>query len=414
MDLTADLSRLHPAGIPEVIRRLRLPSFVSAAGLAALAGFARDSRAQEQDTGPSREGLSSGVHTRAIDKEDSSNPLRGSTFLFEQSMTTQTTQLQPSPELSYVPLYELWLSFRPRYYFDEHWSVRGRFDYTKELTNNQTTTLSREDVFGDIWTDVVYGTKLDQLWDGTKANIGLRALWPTSKVSHANGTYVTLGAVATAAHKFDIHGDDAPVLNSFNVRLSATYLHPFSTATTETDYGNFAYARQDVDEHSFISDQIQGTTLVDHTLWGIIHGDLRATPRLTFNTDAVLINQWHYAPTNASVKTLTGMAEVPRTNDTQFTQNVWVIFDVDYTLFREIDLSLGYYNLANALGPDGQRRGIFGSENIWWSPDARVFFDISANLDVLFDDARDHRYSNEQAAAARDQHLANLQPGTPR
>lgn len=350
------------------------------------------------------------MHIHPTDKDMGDNPFRGSTFLFEQSMTTQTTQLQPSPQLSYVPLYELWLSFRPRYYFNEHVSLRGRFDYTKELTNNQTTTLYREDVFGDIWTDLVYTSRLDRLWNGTKANVGLRTLLPTSKASHANGTYFTLGALASALHRFEIHGDDAPALNEFHVGLNVTYLHPFTTATTPTDYGNFVYARQDVDEHSFVSDQVQGTTLVSHTLWGVLDTGLQITPRLSLTADAILINQWHYRPPDAAVTTGTGMITIPRINDDQFTQNVWVIFNVDYTLFEEIDLSLGYYNLANALGPDGQRRGIFGANNIWWSPDARVFFDITANLDVLFDDADHHRYSTRAAAkAARDRHIADLQ-----
>ncbi len=328
-------------------------------------------------------------------------------------MTTQTSQLQPSPQLSYVPLYELWLSFRPRYSFDEHWSLRGRFDLTKELTNNQSTTLYRENVFGDIWTDLIYTTRLDRYWDGTKANIGLRAQWPTSKASQANGTYVTLGAVAGAVHKFEIHGDDAPALNDFHVGVSATYLHPFTTATTPTDYGNFAYQRQDVDERSFVSDQVQGSTLVNHTVWGILDTGLQITPRLSFTADAILINQWHYAPSDAAVKTVTGTMPVVRANDNQFTQNVWVIFDVDYILFNELDLGLGYYSLASEVAVDGQRRGIFGSDNIWWSPDARIFFDITANLDVLFDDAAHHRYSTgqtaEAAAAARRQHIADLQ-----
>ena len=87
--------------------------------------------------------------------------------------------------------------------------------------------------------------------------------------------------------------------------------------------------------------------------------------------------------------------------DTQYTPNTWFIADVDYTLFDELDLSLGYYNLAGEIAPDGQRRGLFGSDNVFWSPDARVFFDITANLDVLFDDAVHHRYSLQQAAEDR-------------
>jgi hypothetical protein len=399
--LTGDLGRRHPAGGQEVLRRRLRPLFVFFLGLFALAATARELKAQE--VGPSREELSSGVHHRPIDKDQGDNPLRGSTFLLEQSMTTQTAQIQPSPAQSYVPLYEIWLSLRPRYYFGEHWSVRGRFDYTKELTNNQTTTFYREDVFLDIWTDLVYSTTLDTLWPGTKANLGVRALWPTSKASQANGTYVTLGALGGVLHKFPIRGEDAPSFNDFHVGLSFTYLHPFTNATTPTSYGDFQYTRQDVggDDHSIISDQVQGLTLVDHTLWGVVDTGLQITPKLSLTLDWVLINQWHYAPTNSGVVIATGGVNPPRAGDTQYTPSHWVIADVDYTICDEIDLSLGYYNLAGEISPDGQRRGIFGSDNVLWSPDARVFFDITANLDVLFDDAVHHRFSREQAAEDR-------------
>jgi hypothetical protein len=374
---------------------------VSLVGLLALAATPRELRAQE--VGPSREELASGVHHRPIDKDQGDNPLRGSTFLFEQSMTTQTAQIQPSPEQSYVPLYEIWLSFRPRYYFNEHWSVRGRFDYTKELTNNQTTTYYREDVFLDIWTDLVYSTTLDTLWQGTKARLGVRALWPTSKASQGNGTYVTLGATGGMDHKFELRGEDASAFNSVHAGLSFTYLHPFSTATTPTSYGNFQYPREDVgnDDHSILSDQLTGTTLVAHSLWGVVDTGLQITPKLSATLDGVLINQWHYQPTDSGIKITNATVNPALTGGTLYTPTTWIIADIDYTLFDEVDLSLGYYNLAGEIAPDGQRRGIFGSDNIFWSPDARVFFDVTANLDVLFDDAVHHRYSLEQAAQDR-------------
>ena len=85
----------------------------------------------------------------------------------------------------------------------------------------------------------------------------------------------------------------------------------------------------------------------------------------------------------------------------QFTPSNWVILGVDYALFDELDLGLGYYSVASQIAPDGQRRTLFGSDNLFWSPDARVFFDITANLDALFDDAVHHRYSLQQAAQDR-------------
>src|SRR5580700_4399242 len=100
-------------------------------------------------------------------KKEATNPFRGSTFTFDQSITTQTADVGTTPQ-TYAPLYELWFSLRPRYWLSEHWVLRGRFDYSKQLTNNQqaadyATTKNQADVFGDIWTDFLYATKLDSL-----------------------------------------------------------------------------------------------------------------------------------------------------------------------------------------------------------------------------------------------------------
>ena len=113
----------------------------------------------------------------------------------------------------------------------------------------------------------------------------------------------------------------------------------------------------------------------------------------------ILINDWHYSPTqNPCIATLTGCAAIPAGGDHPFVQQTWFLVDLDYTLVDEIDIGLGYYNLANAIAPDGRRRGVFGVDNIWWSPDARFFFDVTANLDALFDDAMAHKYSIKEAA----------------
>ncbi|MEO6421042.1 MAG: hypothetical protein ABIP39_16640, partial [Polyangiaceae bacterium] len=43
--------------------------------------------------------------TPEVKKEEKLNPIAGSIFFFDQSMTTQTAHLDTSPQLSYVPLY---------------------------------------------------------------------------------------------------------------------------------------------------------------------------------------------------------------------------------------------------------------------------------------------------------------------
>jgi hypothetical protein len=200
-------------------------------------------------------------------------------------------------------------------------------------------------------------------------------------------------------HTFELKGEDAPVLNNVRFRIALAYQHAFTEATTPTYYGNFAYTREDVDDESFVSDQISGQTLVNHRLSTVLEGALQVTPKLSVVADGVMIDNWHYSPTaNQCVATTTGCASIQTGNDQQFVEDTWLLLDVDYALFDEVDVGLGYYNLANALGPDGQRRGLWGIDNIWWSPDARFFFDVTANLDAIFDDARNHKYSIQQAA----------------
>jgi hypothetical protein len=334
--------------------------------------------------------------------KDESNPFRGSAFFLEQSMTTQTADVGMTPQ-SYVPLYELWLSLRPRYWFDNHWSVRARLDYTKELTNDQTTTLYRQDVFGDVWTDAVYSAKLDGVWKrGSSADVGLRFIWPTSLASEAQGVYFRAGPRAGIAHDFQLLGEDSYWLQTARVGLAGAYLRTFASATTPTSYASFAYTRENAEGLSFVSDQISGATLVRDELQLVLEGDLAITPRLAFKTFFAFFNQWHDTPaTTMPIATGTGSYSVPYSGDVQLTQMLWFLVGLDYEVCDELGLSLGYYNLTNAIAQDGQPRTVFGGENIWWSPDARFSFTVTANLDVLYADVTRHKAAPAPQAAAR-------------
>jgi hypothetical protein len=406
-----------------VIRRRLLPVLTGLTTLASALLLGSGALAQSESR--LKDEPSEGQGTEVLPAHDK-DPFRGSTFLFDQSASTQTLHLE-NAELSDVPFYGWWLSFRPRYNFDDHWRVQARFDYYKELTNSQDTTYYREDVFGDIWTDLIYATPLakEGRWKNTKVSAGLRALWPTSKVSQGNGTYVTLGLTAGISQKIPLRGDDAKALNSLRVGLSFAYLHAFTQATTATNYGNFSYPSESVQDSGlgpssytfFTTDQLTGQTLVDHTLYGILDSGFQITPKLGMTVDWILINQWHYAPTNQGVATSTGYVNpsavgVTSGPDTQFTQLGWFIASADYEIIPEMSVGLGYYNLANIVASDGTLRGPFsgGFDNVFWSPDARLFFDVTANLDRILE-AASGKYktgSTAQAAqAARQQSILN-------
>ncbi|MGA3122372.1 MAG: hypothetical protein ABSF69_16535 [Polyangiaceae bacterium] len=347
---------------------------------------------------------------------ESSDPLRGSTFIFDQSVSTQTIRLDPSVPLSYVPYYGWWLSLRPRWNFNDHLRVQARFDYYKEFTNSEDTTYYRQNVFGDIGTDLVYSRRLADYGVGknSKWSLGLRALWPTSAASQGSGIYVTLGGLAALSQKIPLRGDDAPAFNSARLGLSFVYLHPFTHAITATDYGNFQMVSQTDSGASSLSDQLTGYPLTKDALFSIADASLQILPRLGVAATAIWIDQWHYIPPPSSVATLTGPASVSRVNDEQFTQFFWFVASVDYELMDEVSLGAGYYDLANVVGMNGQLRSPFlgGEDNAFWSPNACLFVDVTANLDKIWErsmsGAKDRARVGDSIEAARSAREARL------
>jgi hypothetical protein len=350
--------------------------------------------------------------------EADKNPIRDSIFIFDQSMTTQTARLE-NAEQSFVPFYGLWLSLRPRWNFNDHFRVQARFDYYKEFTNSQSTTDRYEDVFGDIWTDAVYSRPLAETgrWKNTKVSLGARVIWPTSKISIAQGTFLTFGPMAAVRQKFPIRGDDAPWLNSARAGVSLTYLYAMTRDTTAAT-SSLSYPTQDLEGRPLFSGQLTGQTLAEHTLYAIFDTGLQITPKLGLTVDWILVNQWHYTPSKTAAPAVCQGPCPPVGNltpDNQFTQLGWFLTSLDYELFPELSLGLGYYNLANTIGPNGQANSIFGGgeNNLLWSPDARVFFDITANLDKIYEDVTG-RYKakpGQTADAARAARVRGLGQG---
>lgn len=113
--------------------------------------------------------------------KDAELPFRNSVFFFDQSVTTTTIGVGGTPQ-SYTPLYEWWLSFRPRWYFSDKFYVAARLDYTKEFTNAQGTTNYRQDVFGDAWTTASYETPITAS-ENTKVKVSGILRWPLSQES---------------------------------------------------------------------------------------------------------------------------------------------------------------------------------------------------------------------------------------
>src|SRR5207302_1283701 len=108
-------------------------------------------------------------------------------------------------------------------------------------------------------------------------------------------------------------------------------------------------------------------------------GDLRLLPKLELSFSYVWLNAWAYAPPNVPLPLLTGSVQPTTVDDpTTYRLNTWATASLTYEATDDFSVSLGYYNLASQLGPDGTRR------NPLWSPAARFFLTVTGNLDVIY------------------------------
>jgi hypothetical protein len=308
---------------------------------------------------------------------------RGTTLSFDQSATTQTLGLGGDYQ-SANPTYEWWLAFRPRYTVYERGanavSVNGWLNVYLELTDSDTTTRRREVLLGPTYAWATYRHAFAQRRGyETSVNAGPRLILPTDKAAFDSGQVITLGAFAGASQTFPLRGPDARVLRGARLGATVTFHHPFSRATAPVNE-DLRQLRQDVAGRLIQSDQLRGQMNVENALNFTLSGELQLARRLAFSASYVLLNAWAYPVSDAALCTLrTGCVEPMSVSDpTTYRASSWLTGALAFDATRELEVSLGYYNLASQLAPDGTRR------NPLWSPSARLFLTVTGNLDVVY------------------------------
>jgi hypothetical protein len=320
------------------------------------------------------------------------SPFRGSVFLFDQSIFT--SDLSKGGQQSYSPLYEWWLSPRVYYTFGEHVRLGARFDFFKEIgTNHEETTQAREWRVGDPWLTLGYSSKAAFLNSNPRSrwSVGAVGRPPLSIESRANGQYFAAGPNAALTYGIDLN-KHSKFFTGMSIGVSASYSHTFSQSTTPQPLGG-GFGRETMTTSGAVelSHQLRGGTLAGNSLIYALNADLDIHEKVSFASSFIVIDQFSYAPPDATVA---GVAVPHGANDTRFRQLYWFLLDLDYSILPEVSLSLGYYNLAGAIGPDGTRR------NVLWSPESRLFFSITANLDVLYDTVTGRKSATRATASA--------------
>jgi hypothetical protein len=306
----------------------------------------------------------------------------GSVVSFDQSMTTQTVGLGGDYQ-SADPTYEWWVAFKPRFYLFERKrdavSLNLWMNLYLELTNSDTTTRQRELLLGPTYFWATYGRILRERGAyRTSATVGPRVTIPTDRAARDSGQIVGLGAVGAVSQTLRLAGKDARAMKGARLGLGAIYNHPWDRATTPVN-GSLQRLREDVAGRAVISDQLSGEMNVKHALSVSLAGDLQVWRRLSVSLSYVWIGSWLYSSPDVPLALPTGDV-LPSTigDPTAFRVRTWLTASVSYDVTDELAVALGYYNLANQLGPDGTRRSPL------WSPDARVFLTVTSNLDAVY------------------------------
>ena len=310
---------------------------------------------------------------------------RESKLDLEQSVTTQTLGVGTDYQ-SENPTYDLSLAFRPRfYYYDtpderETLSLRAVAAVGREFTNSDSTTQRGEVAFSDV---ELWNAYTRRPWDrdGYITEVGLRlpmVVLPTSKISYRSGKILGLGTLLAVLQTFPLlENDRVPQL--LRVMVAAGYTYNFSRAIVATN-SDFGRVRMDPDGVSLPSDQLNGAAQAEHQLTFRFVGELFFTENLKFLNDLIIRPVWKYALPETEVCGVvdTGCTTPSRLDDAT-RQTVITEFksELGYD-FGKFGVGVGYANLALQLGPDGKRRSPL------YSPDARFYFTLSANLDKIF------------------------------
>jgi hypothetical protein len=310
------------------------------------------------------------------------NKFKGSIFLWDNSISGDT--LNPNGTLSYVPSYQWWFSFRPRYYFTKNLSLRARMDLTTEWMNDggQETTLRREAMFGDLWLDLAYNPR--KFW-GIVPTVALRTVWGTSKESIANTDIFNVGPVVGLVREFE-----TKKAGTFELSLSMYGLYHFVQYTMPGTVNGLSYNCDSIDLRNTTCTTTQSPQNTQFNLTTFIAAKW-SIKQVSVSLNYAVLDSWGYQ--NPDITLPNGQKVQQWSGDTRFRQSGWFIASIDYDPKDWVSFSLGYYCLRPILDPDGS----YGDPFYKPGANTRIFLTTTFNLDRVYDAAARRMQKNKVA-----------------
>ncbi|MSP26009.1 MAG: hypothetical protein EXR75_12780 [Myxococcales bacterium] len=254
-----------------------------------------------------------------------------------------------------------------------------------ELTNSDTTTTYRELQFADLPVLAAYSRKLvsSGLWS-TGTSLTTALIFPTSKTSAANGTYVTTSPRLGLTQNIPLFGEDSSFLKSVGLGANLRWDHRFARALTATQDG-FERPRQTANGDTFLSDQLSFSRLSLNTVreaLSLSFSEAVAGMPLSMDFNFTFAQSVlpHFSESACAVEILTGCVPVGASADSQEKRYTWGFgAELGFQPVPEMSFSVGYANVTATLGPDGTRRAPFAG------PDAEFSASLSFAPDALFE-----------------------------
>lgn len=311
-------------------------------------------------------------------------PWRLSLLRLDQSVSAQTVGVGKDYQ-TYNPSYDMTLLFRPRWYLYEderqNVSLRGEAGLFREFTNSDVTTERGETSLTDAQLFATFARTLHRN-ARYRTEVSLRApllTFPTSKASARGGTILGVGANATIAQDVPLAGTNSPVFQSVTSALRVGYAHTFTKAIVPTN-AELRRRRADPEGRLLIDDQFGTPAFPEHEGTIRLIFDVGVSQRVRWGTAFSWLPLWKYELPDTPICTVaTGCVEPDSVEDPQrFVVTTVFESEVAWQLMDELVVAAGYSNLTSQVGTSGERR------NMFYSPFARLYASVTANLDEIY------------------------------
>jgi hypothetical protein len=165
-----------------------------------------------------------------VEEESGLAPWRGSAFIYNNEVMLRG--LDPSADPTWNPYWGMNFTFKPRWWFDDVWSVGARLDLSREITQADDRTFQ-----GETWVhDLILSAAASNFYTIPVLDIALSAdlllTTPTSKLSQARTLALGIGPGVSIDRIIDL-GPAGELYLGYHVRFSA-FLNRYTTSELES------------------------------------------------------------------------------------------------------------------------------------------------------------------------------------